>query len=205
MPRTKGAKAQSHEAKRAGMLARIRARLGQRGAPRASWREMAEAAGVGLSTLAHYFGRRDDVILALFALDEAEGLDPLRVLARPDGDFADSVESAVRHLLAGWRHGVGDMVAIGLTEALHQPALSGPFLTRSIEPMIDALAVRLAAHVARGEMRPGDCRIAALEILGPLVLAGLHQDQLDGASTHPLEMDRLADALAQSFVRAHTA
>jgi len=54
-------------------------------------------------------------------------------------------------------------------------------------------------------MRRTDCRIAALELLGPLVLAGLHQDQLSGASTHPLNLDLLASELAASFVRSHAA
>ena len=55
------------EARRAELLARLRARLTDRGAGQPTLRELAVAAGCSVSTLAHYFGRRNDVVLAVFA------------------------------------------------------------------------------------------------------------------------------------------
>lgn len=185
------------------MIDRMRARLGQRGAARASWRELAAAAEVSLATLSHHFGKRDDVIRAILEANGTDGEEPLAVLASPDGDFPHSTTSALRHLATGLRLGVGEMLAVGLIEGLRQPGLGEVFVDASLEPIIAALAARLAEHQARGQMRTANPRIAAIQLVAPLVLADLHQQQLGGAARHPLSMDELVSQIADSFVHAY--
>lgn len=203
MARTKGARNLDNDARRREMIERMRSRLGQRGAARASWRELAAAANVSLATLNHHFGRRDDVIRAILEANGSDGVEPLAVLAVPKGDFADSILAAVNHLATGLQFGVGEMVAIGLIEGLRQPGLGEVFVEESLEPIIAAMVHRLDAHQARGDMRRVDSRIAALQLVAPILLADLHQQQLGGAATHPLDMSKVIVGVAESFVRAH--
>lgn len=205
MARTAGARNHDHEARRRELLNRMRARLSEVGASRASWRELAAAAGVGLSTLAHHFGKREDVVRAILLANGEEGRAPLAVLAEPSGPFAPSVRDALDHLALGLRFGVGEMLALGLIEGLRQPGLGPAFVDASLEPVIHAAAARLRAHQERGEMRAADPRVAALALVSPVILADLHQVQLGGAMGHPLAMADLLDQHAGAFVRAYRA
>lgn len=203
MVRTVGAKNADHQARRAAMLDKIARRLGQFGATHASWRELAVAADVSLATLSHYFGKRDDVIQAVLAHNLAKGEKELLTLATPKGSFPESVHAALHHAAAGLRYGVGEMLAVGLIEGLRHPTLGLAFVNTSLEPMIQALRDRLMAHQKAGDMRrEADPRLAALQLLSPLVLAHLHQAQLGGAAEHPLDMTALIDHLADGAVRS---
>jgi AcrR family transcriptional regulator len=203
MARKQGAKDRKHEERRQAMLSRIRDRLGQPGATHASWRELAAAADVGLATLAHYFGKREDVILALMEDYLAQGEEPLRILATAQEPFAVSIASALEHLAVGLRYGVSEALAVGLAEGLRQPRLGPAFIKTGLEPIVQALASRLSTHIERGEMREVNPRIASLQLSAPLVLAWLHQHELGGEADYPLEMKEVIAMLTNSFVAAY--
>lgn len=205
MARTVGARSAGHDARRLTLLQRLRERLGQEGATHASWRELAAAAGVGLSTLTHYFGRRDDVIRAVMEDDLRLGAAPLAVMAAPDGAFEASVHAAVRHLCGGLSHGrLSTTYAVGLLECLRHPTLGPAFLDASLEPTLRAVEQRLQAHIDAGEMQ-GDARSASLTLVAPLLLAWLHQSELGGSTIRPLDLDAFATDQAEAFVRAYAA
>ena len=203
MARTKGSRNVGTAERRRQMIDRMRGRLGQWGAARASWRELAAAAEVSLATLSHHFGKRDDVIRAILEANGADGSAPLAVLATPAGEFADSIRLALEHLASGLRVGVGDMIAVGLVEGLRQPGLGEVFVDASLEPIIAAASHRLREHQRRGQMRAADARHAAIQLVAPLLLSHLHQAQLGGAPSHPLDIDALIEDTAQAFVRAY--
>lgn len=204
MARKAGARNHDHETRRRELLDRMRARLGEVGATRASWRELAAAAGVGLATLNHYFGKREAVVRAILEANGEAGRAPLAVLATPLGPFATSVRHALDHLALGLqRFGVGEMLALGLIEGLRQPGLGPAFVDASLEPVIQAAAARLRAHQEAGEMRAADPRVAALALVAPVILADLHQVQLGGSADHPLAMSDLLDQHTEAFVRAY--
>lgn len=184
------------------MLASIWGAMRDAGRP-LSWREMARAAGVGLQTLAHHFGRREDVVAAVLADRRAAGSEALEVLARPQGDLADSVRSALAHMRAGLEeHEVGAILGLGLHEGLGHPTLGPRMLAESLEPMLAALEARLAAHAELGELRSGvDPRAAALALAAPPILAVLHQGALGGRAVRPLDLDAALEAQAAAFVR----
>lgn len=201
MARTSGAKNADNPSRRAALLEKIATRLGRVGATHASWRELASAAGVGLATLAHHFGKRDDVIRAVLAHNLERGRREIAVLATPDGPFPDSVRSALEHVATGLEHGVGEMLAVGLLEGLRHPELGPALVEMSLEPMIAALGARLARHQEAGEIRSDvDPRLAALQLLSPLLLAHLHQVQLGGATGHALDPPALIDHLVRTGV-----
>lgn len=203
MARPEGARDARHAERRSEMIHKMRTRLGEAGATHASWRELAAAAGVGLSTLSHYFGRRDDVVKAVLEQDLEDGQEPLAVMATPSGPFEKSIHDAVGHLAAGLSHGgLSRTYATGLVQCLRHPSLGPVFLENALEPTIRAVEARLQAHVSLGEM-VGDPRQGALMLISPLLIAYLHQAELGGAETRHLDLDRFSAAVAASFVRAH--
>lgn len=202
MARSEGSRNRDYEQRRRDILVSARQRLGLPGGSRASLRELAEAAGVSLPTLRHYFPSRQALILAVLALARAEGEIHLRHLAMPDGPLESSIRSALNHVAFGFRHGVGELHTVGLTEGLRDPVLGPGFITSVLEPSIDALALRLRAHIASGEMVAADTRSAAIQLLSPIILLMLHQSELGGASSHPIDLDRFIDDQASAFVRA---
>lgn len=185
------------------MLERLRARLTQTDAPRPSWRELATAAGVSLSSLTHYFGKRDDVVRAVMEDDLIGGAEPLRIMATPEGDFAQSVAAAVRHVIDGMLYGNLDgLFAMGLAEGLDSSTLGPVFLTNALEPTLAACEARLTSHIEKGEMRHADVRVAALALIAPVIVAGLHQTRLGGREVRKLDLQSFAIEHAAAFVRA---
>jgi AcrR family transcriptional regulator len=205
MPRITGARNHSYDAKKQELLVRLRDRLGQVGAMHASWRELAFAAGVSLSTLTHYFGRREDIVRAVLKDAHDGGSEPLQVMATPIAGLHASILAALQHLAGGLTFGgVDTLLAIGFAEGLRDPSLGPSFVADTLEPTITAVAMRLKAHQERGEMR-ADCdpRSAALALISPLILAHMHQHDLGGAASHPLDMPAFIAQHAAAFVRGY--
>lgn len=203
MARQPGTRNQGYAARRAELLVRLRARLHARGETRASWRELADAAEVSLSTLNHYFGRRDDVMRAVMADDRAGAAGPLAAMAAPGEDFAASVRGAVLHLADGLRHGgLTSLFATGLAETLKHPSLGPVFLAEALEPTLEAVEQRLVAHMALGQMQQVDPRGPAIALVSPVLVAFLHQQELGGCELRPLDLDAFVDEHVDAYVRA---
>jgi AcrR family transcriptional regulator len=201
--RTKGARGRAYEEKRTALLARLRARLSEPDATRPSLRALAEAAGVSLPTLRHYFGGRDEVVAAVLEDIGAAGAPHLARAREPAGPFAESIAAWVQGFLFGTtRTPLGGLMATGLVEGLLDSRSGPAFVRTMLEPTVEAVAERLRRHQEAGEMRAIDPRHAALMLVSPLLLAVHHQHQLGGAETHPLDLAAFARDHTEAFVRA---
>ena len=203
MGRTEGSRNRKYEERRRELLLQVRDRLGQPGASGASLRQLAEACGVSLPTLRHYFPQREELILAVLAENLADGRPHLAHVRLPSGPFAASIREALGYIAFGFHHGVGEIHTVGLTEGLRDPVVGPGFVDLVLEPSIEALRHRLDAHVAAGEMRKVDTRHAALVLLSPIVLLMLHQRELGGAAAHPINLDRFLDDQTEGFVKGY--
>lgn len=204
--RSKGARNARFDERRAELLARLKARLSQRGAMRPTLRELATAAGCSVSTLNHYFGRRDDIVLAVFQESGQRGQGQFQATRIPGPEFESSVrEAAALSWTVLTRHGVAGVLAMGMVEGMRDDLLGPAFIDTMFEPFVIALTERLDAHVARGEMRPVDTRMAALALASPLLMGALHQGELGGAARYPLDGEAFLDHVVQGFVRAYRA
>jgi AcrR family transcriptional regulator len=210
LARTKGARNADYDAKRSELLARLLPRFVDRGQGRPSLRQFAAAAGVTMPTLRHYFGDRSDVVGAVLEEYRRLGETRLERVATPAGDFASSIRGFARDLVAGLQAQggparLGDVFSASLSEGLADPEISPLALRYVLDPAVEALERRLNAHLERGEMRKADLRAAALTLIAPLLLAVLHQDQMQGASVRPVALHALADEVADAFIRAYGA
>jgi AcrR family transcriptional regulator len=178
-----------------------------RESPRPSLRELASAAGVSVPTLRHYFGARTQVVDAIFEEClrlEREGLDTQRHSEKPFSDsIRDYAHALIQALGAERDVRLGDLFAVGLGEGLLDLAVSRSTLRHIVDPTIEVLETRLNSHMARGEMIDTDVRAAALMLLSPLLMASLHQNQLQGDVERPMSLDTAADTISAAFVRAY--
>lgn len=209
MPRAKGVKNADYEAKRRELLDRMLPRFARLDQERPSLRQLAAAAEVTAPTLQHYFGDRTGVVAAMLQEYRRRGETRLGLVAQANGDFAGSMRDFARGLVMGMQAGaavrLGDVMAASLCEGLGDPQVSPLALSYIIDPAVDALVARLEQHAARGEMIQADLRAAALMLLSPLLLAVLHQDQMNGRESRHIELAGLADEVSSAFVRAYAA
>jgi AcrR family transcriptional regulator len=168
-------------------------------------RQLAIAAGVTVPTLRHYFGDREDLVEAVLEEIFVHGERYLERGAEPYGDLDQSVRAFLATfaevLIDGPR--LGDKIAIAFLEGFYSKRLGPLALNYVIEPPLQAMERRLAAHQARGELGEVDLRCAALMLISPLVVACMHQQQMFGDDVRPLDFAPLIDAAASSFMKAY--
>lgn len=203
MARPSGSRDKQFEERRGALIALARRHLSSPEGRNASWRDLAAAGGVSTSTLAHYFGDRQALISAILEQARHEGEIYLAMAARPAADFAGSVGELVGMLGQGLDRGVLALQVIGLSEGLGNAQSAQSYLGHHLEPMLGAIAARLAAHVARGQMRVVETRFAAIGLLAPMVIARLHQVELGGHESYPMSLADFDSAHAEAFIRGH--
>lgn len=202
MSRPSGARNADYEQRRAELIERIERRLvSPPDHPPMS--ELAKAAGVSIPTMKHYFGDREGVIEAILRDGGGRGGRFMDHAAEPAGDFAASMRELANFVIQGWRRGrLGNLHAVGFAEAQRHERAAATYLDAIMDPMIEAVAMRLSRHAERGEMRATDTRHAAVGFIGPLFLALMHQIEFGGADHRPLDLDVFARDHADAFTRA---
>lgn len=207
MSRPKGSKDADHEAKRRDLLSKMTTRLMRREVARPSLRDLAGAAEVTVPTLRHYFGDRQAVIDAVLADCLRVGREGLEAQRTSDKPFAESIriyaDALIRALQAPRPVRLGDIFAVSLAEGFLDPDIGASALNHIVEPTLQVLEARLEEHMRRGDMVQTDARAAGLMLLSPLLVACLHQDQLNGAHVRPLSTQALAASVSEAFVRAY--
>ncbi len=206
MARPIGARNQGFDDRRRTLLARVQARLVAQDGHTAGMRSLAEAAGVTYPTLKHYFGDRVGLLRALFEARAADGAVYLEQMRQADLPFEQSIRVAALGIAhAGAAPGFRVLHDIGLREGLLSPGVGSIYLEQIFEPTLAAIEARFSTHMARGEMRQADPRVAALGLVSPLLLGALHQHSLDGARLRPLDLAGLAAEIAENFIVAYRA
>ena len=203
MSRTSGSRNRDYVERREALAAALIPRLLVPDGARVSARELAAAAGVSVPTLRHYFGGRAGAIsAALASMRHLGAVHIARAAAEPHGAVAESLHWYVGELILGWeRYGVGTMVGTAIAVGLFDREVGPACVTEILEPLLQGAEARLATHVKAGEVEIADLRGAALALLGPVVLALLHQGPLGGAGCRPLDTGAFAHAHVDHFLR----
>jgi AcrR family transcriptional regulator len=207
--RPRGARDVDYEEKRQELLRRMTIRVMRRETARPSFRQLAQASGVSVPTLRYYFGDRAGAMGAILESCLREALERLERVAQPVGPFRESIQdygfSLLQAVRAPRQVKLGDVFAVALAEGLLDAQIGPSALRFIIDPTVDALRRRLAAHIERGEMMNVDTRSAALVLVSPLLLTILHQDHMGGAVCNPADQEQVVSEVCDAFVRAYRA
>ncbi len=195
-----------HRERREELLRRVSDRLLEARGAKISFKEMATSADVSIPTLRHYFGSRDVLVQTVFTAIHDVGRPYLARAANAVFSFPASMEEAASSLLEGVRRGGTHRIhALGLTEGFDHKTLGPAYLDSILEPSLQALETRFAAHQQRGEMIQTSPRHAAIAFISPLLIAALHQYKLEGLKVRPMSLTDLAKDHVQAFIRAYAA
>lgn len=204
MARTAGSRNRDYEQKRGQLLEALKRRLREPDGARLSVSEMAEAAGVSVSSLRHHLGTRSEILASVMAEQGKLGAPYLaRVREEPSLPVEASLRETLHAMLQGLTFGLGELLANGLAMSLRDPLAGVSFLENLLEPILQSLECRLEAHARRAELIPADYRMAALGLVSPLVLATLHQNALCGTTVRPLSLPALVEEQVVVFLRAY--
>lgn len=202
MARPAGSRNADHDAKRAALVDAVVPVILGAGPERPSLRELARAAGVRPNTLRHYFGDRDGVVQAAFERIATKGGDrqawarSLAALPPREG-----LRAMLHAVVGGWQRGaLGGMHAAGLAEGMGHPTIGRTYIERILDPSLRVIEALLADWTAQGLLRATDPRTAALALFSPIMLALLHQRELDGAHCRPLDLAALVDVHVDHFL-----
>jgi AcrR family transcriptional regulator len=204
MARKIGDRNADYDATRTSLIERLMPFVVTQKAGDAGLRVLAEAAGVSMATLRHYFGDRGGVYAAVMIRFGEIGATHLAKAAVPDGAFPVSIKALCHFILQGFQYPPAlAMHAVGLREAPRNQAVAIAYLEHVLDPTIAAVEIRLKTHMAAGEMRRADSRVAAMALVSPIYLACLHQGPLCGTETRLLDLAEFVDAHAEGFLAAY--
>jgi AcrR family transcriptional regulator len=206
MARPNGSRAQDYNHKRTELLKSVEKLLFAQPGVTPSLRAMAEAAKVSIPTLKHYFGSREGVLAAWIEVYGEAGSKYRESISRTKGSFELSVRNLIAEMELGFVHfGVIDGLAAGMANGMGSAELGRTFIAKVFEPSLASIELRLEQHLANGEMRQCDTRIAALTLFSTLFVAAMHQQVLAGATVRPLDWKILVDEVARAFVIGYRA
>lgn len=209
MARPAGRKNVDFDAKAEALLERLTESWLRHG-PGASLRELAESADLSVNNVRHYFGDRAGLVEAMLAHLHRRGEPHMQQASKRQGaDAESSLRLFLHDLVLAWRRfGVGRVHAVTLGEGLAGPAVAPAgasagvaYVQHVLEPTLQSLERLLMQLVADGGLPPLQPRIAGLALIGPVVLALLHQDNLGGVQCRPLDIDVFLEEHLRGWMR----
>jgi AcrR family transcriptional regulator len=164
--------------------------------------EIARRAGVSKGTLYLYFTDKQELFRAVVRSAIAPNIEALTsAIAALDAPIAEVVPM----FLSGFaereaRLPVGAVAKIVIGESRNFPELARVWHDEVASKAVGALAGVVERAQRRGEVRPGDPRLYAFSLIGPMVLGALWRATLVPAGGHPLDLAALANQHAQTVL-----
>lgn len=166
----------------------------ERGFAGARLEDVAARAGVSKGAIYLYFSTKEDIFRAAVEQVIAPNVDQVRqLLAAHPGPFPD----LLRLLIARVLHVVGRTPAGGVAkmvigEARNFPELARVWHDRLVSQVIGGLAGAIQAAQARGEVRNGDARLFAMQIMAPLLVGVIWRETFTPVGAADVDLDLMA-------------
>lgn len=156
--------------------------------------DVAQRAGVVKGTLYRYFDTKEALFRAVVRHLQAKNLEMVRQAGLQEtGPFAQVLTT----MLARLAQTVGEskipaIIRMVLAESRSFPDLSSIWHDEVVAPMLAAIASMIAAAQARAELGPGDPRLHAISIIGPMLMGILYQEVFRSSANDWLDLESLA-------------
>lgn len=156
--------------------------------------EIAQRAGISKGTLYLYYKDKQDLFKAVVQSAIAPNIEAITSAISPSDA---QISEVVRMFLTGFaereaRLPVGAVAKIVIGESSNFPELARVWHDEIAAKAIGALAGFVERAQQRGEVRPGDPRLYAFSLIGPMVLGALWRTVLVPAGGEPLDLPQLA-------------
>jgi AcrR family transcriptional regulator len=166
----------------------------EKGFAAARLEEIARRAGVSKAALYLYFATKEELFRAVVGQAIAPDVLGLRdLLAGHPGPFRELLQLVAERLAAvAGAPAVGGVAKMVIGEARNFPELARVWHDELVSQALDGLAAAIATAQLRGEVRPGDPRAYALQIVAPLVLGVIWRETFAPVGAQPFDLAALA-------------
>ena len=156
--------------------------------------EIAKRAGVSKGTLYLYFQDKADLFRAVIRDTVAPRIAAVREIAdKLELPFAQIVPLFLANFAAMTdRLPVGAVAKIVIGESRNFPDLAKIWHDQVASGALSALEKLIERAQERGEVRPGDARLMAFSLMGPMLMGVLWKATLEPAGGQPLDLAKLA-------------
>jgi len=165
--------------------------------------EIAARAGVSKGALYLYFETKEDLFRAVVEQALAPSIQAVgAMIAAHPGPISDLLQ-AVPERIAGLFDTlpVGGVVKMVIGEAGNFPALARVWHDRLVAEALVAITDAIAAAQARGEVRPGDPRTYALQLIAPLLVGVIWRETFVPVGAAGFDLPALARQHVETMLR----
>ena len=162
----------------------------EKGFAAARLEEIARRAGVSKGAVYLYFETKEDIFRAVVGQAIAPNVGAFKAMAAAHpGPLADLLRGVTGHVANVVSHTpLGGVLKMVVGEARNFPELARVWHDELVSQALGAMAGAIAAAQARGEVKPGDPRIYALQLVSPLLMAVLWRETFVPVGATPFDL-----------------
>ena len=174
----------------------------EKGFAAARLEEIAKRAGVSKGTLYLYFKDKEDLFRAVVRDTVAPNIEGIRAsLANADIPFAQVIRSFLpRFAEITGRVPVGAVAKMVIGESRNFPELAKVWHDHVASKAIGMIAELIAQAQAKGEVRPGDPRLHAFTLMGPMLMGVLWRETFTPVGGAPIDLPAIARQHVETIV-----
>ena len=191
------------EARPAEILAAALEVFAERGFQGARLEEVAKRAGVSKGALYLYFETKADLFRAVVVDAISPNIERVKAVAAADLPLEQVVRMALpmlaRQVVSDRR--ITGVVKLVIAESRNHPELASIWRESVVEPGVLLISGLIAAAQARGEVRPGDPRLFAFGLMGPMVLSMVWRETFEPVGAEPVDVVKLAEQHVETVLR----
>ena len=165
--------------------------------------DISRRAGISKATLYLYFDTKEEIFRAVARTAVASLLKALETPAEgtdaPFAELAPKLLARAAELMKGGRVPAIARMVIG--ESRNFPDLARIWHDDVVASVIGIITGIIARAQARGEVAPGNPRLHAFSLVGPMVMAMLFREVFGGVGANPPDLHALADHHARLALR----
>ncbi len=164
--------------------------------------DIARRAGVSKGALYLYFETKEDIFRAVVDQAIAPNMQVVRAMVAahpgPLSDLLRLVAERVGTLMETLP--VGGVVKMVIAEAGNFPELARVWHDDLVAHILGAMTDAIAAAQGRGEVRPGDPRIYALELIAPMLVAVIWRETFVPSGAQPFDVAAVARQHVETMI-----
>lgn len=175
----------------------------ERGFQAARLDEVARRAGVSKGALYLYFETKADLFRAVVTDAISPNLARLQGMVTADVAVEPALRMGVgmlaRTVVTDRR--ITGVVKLVIAESRNHPELATVWHQTVVEPAVRMITGLIAAGQARGEVRPGEPRLFAFGVMGPMMLSMVWRETFEPVGAEPIDVVKLAEQHLDTVLR----